>query len=673
MIITLENISKHYAGEQVLNNAALTIEDSDRIGLIGINGCGKSTLLRIIAGLEIPDSQPEPNPPHISAGKNKSIGFLAQNSGLNGESTIIDEMKGVFRELLGIAARLEEIRNNHLTQECADEYSKKTAYFESNDGYLTDIKINKVLRGMGFPPLLHERVISTLSGGEKTRLALAKLLLENPSLLILDEPTNHLDFETVLWLEDYLKDYKGALLIVSHDRYFLDKLVTSVCEIERGSLRRFKGNYTAFTAQKAEYVERQMKEYETQAAEIAKLKDYIARNIVRASTSNMAKSRVKQLERLEANLVQKPVINEKSAKIKFEYDREPPKDVLTVKNVELIAGSGVLGTGVLGTGVLGTGALGAPLAPADGNPPVKVLVNSLTFSVHRGERLAVVGANGSGKSTLLKALQRKHPYSRGSIEWGENVKISYFDQINTDVFDENDSVINSVHKLYPRMTELQVRTLLGGVRLIGDDVYKKVEDLSGGERAKLRLAIMTLERGNVLILDEPTNHLDIATRDVLETALCSYSGADQPGTVIFVSHDRYLLNKLATRIIEITPDGVNNYNGGFAEYIELKQSRRETQDETGAPKASLLQASRPPSGNYRSKEQRVQETQKRVRINQLESEIERLEAAVSDLQNEMESPEVFINHELLQEKCALYEESKERLALITDEWLELNG
>ncbi|MCL1903455.1 MAG: ABC-F family ATP-binding cassette domain-containing protein [Oscillospiraceae bacterium] len=640
MIISLENISKNYNGECVLKNVALTIEDGDRIGLTGINGCGKSTLLRIIAGTEIPDSAPEPNPPRISSNKNKNIGFLAQDSGLNGKITIIEEMKSVFSELHRIAERLDELRSNALMlqePQFAEEYSTKTAYFESNDGYLTDIKINKVLNGMGFPPPLYSRVISTLSGGERTRLALAKLLLENPDLLILDEPTNHLDFDTVLWLEDYLKDYKGALLIVSHDRYFLDKLSTSICEIERGRLMRFKGNYTAFTSQKNEYIEYQMKEYKSQIAEISKLKDYVARNIVRASTSNMAKSRAKQLEKLEADLTEKPIINQKSAKIKFEYDREPPKDVLSVKGIDLTVGEG------------------------------RVLLDSLTFDVRRGERLAVVGANGSGKSTLLKALQKLHPHSRGNIEWGENIKISYFEQTNTAIFDADDTVLNAVHKLYPQMRELAVRSLLGSVRLTGDDVYKKVEALSGGERAKLRFAVMSLERGNVLILDEPTNHLDITTRDVLETALFDYSG-----TIIFVSHDRYLLNKLATRIIELTPNCVYSYNGGFGEFIEEKQRRNDIARQAESVSITPETKKNNLKTSYRSKEQRAVEAQKRVRIKKLETEIEKLETIITNLQTEMEDPQVFSDHNLLQEKCTFFEESKHKLSELTDEWLLLS-
>jgi ATP-binding cassette subfamily F protein 3 len=599
MIVSLENIYKTYAGEIVLNNVALTIENNDRIGLIGINGCGKSTLLRIIAGLEQPDSRPEPNTERIIRGRDSRIGFLAQDSGLNYSSTIINEMKSVKRA----TSELHEI---------------------------ADWEINKVLRGMGFLPEVYDRVISTLSGGERTRLALAKLLLESPALLILDEPTNHLDFDTVLWLEDYLKDYKGGLLIVSHDRYFLDKLVTSVCEIERGTLRRFKGNYTAFSPQKLQLISTQMNEYQSQQEEIIKLKDYIARNSVRASTSKMAQSRVKQLEKIEANLIPRPVTGEKSAKIRFEYNREPVKELLLVENIDLTVGD-------------------------------RTLVDSLSFELRKGERIAIAGTNGSGKSTLLRILQRKHPHSCGFIEWGDNAKIAYFEQTNTAIFNESGTVIDAVHRLYPRMTELAVRSLLGGVRLTGDDVYKRVSDLSGGERAKLRFAIMTLERGNVLILDEPTNHLDISTRDVLEAALSEFTG-----TIIFVSHDRYLLSKLATRIAVIDNGKLIMYNR-FDEYAESRRAFGQVTESVEKPSES-----KPQNTSYRTKEQRAADSQKRVRINSLESEIARLEQLTHDLQKDMESPEVFTNHELLQEKCDLFERAKSELAQLTDEWLEIS-
>ena len=650
MILSLENVSKIYNGNTVLDNVALTIEDNDRIGLVGVNGCGKSTLLRIITGEEEPETQPEPNVAHVAVTKSASIGFLAQNTGLDRSSTIIEEMTSVFSWLLNIGDELRELEKTMASPEAhsdekkfaeiSEEYARKTAIFESNDGYLINVKINKVLNGMGFGTETYDRVISTLSGGEKTRLALSKLLLENPNLLILDEPTNHLDFNTIMWLEDYLKDYKGALLIVSHDRYFLDKLTTSTCEIERGRLKRYKGNYSAFTKLKEADVIRQMKEYEAQQEEIAKLQDFIDRNLVRATTSNMAKSRIKKLEAME--LIEKPVTNTKSAKIKFEYDIAPPIDVLTVKNIDVSVGSGY---------------------------DRKTLVDNLSFEVKRGEKLGIIGSNGIGKSTLLKIIQHILPCSHGSVEWTKNIKISYFDQENSQL-DFNKTVMEEVHSRYRTMSDLEIRSILGSVRMVGENVFKPISVISGGERAKLCFAIMMLERGNVLILDEPTNHLDIDTKEVLEKALCDYDG-----TIIFVSHDRYLLNRLATRILEITPDSVESFNGGFDEYMEVKRSKQlaeEKQLEAQKAERARQEAAEKSVKAYRSKEQRSADAKKRNRIRELEKEIEKLEAEMQALQEEMASPEVCQDYQLMQEKCAEFEQKKLLSAEYSDEWLALS-
>lgn len=650
MILSLENVSKIYNGNTVLDNVALSIEDNDRIGLVGVNGCGKSTLLRIITGEEESETQPEPNVAHVAVTKSASIGFLAQNTGLDRSSTIIEEMTSVFSWLLKIGDELRELEKTMASPEAhsdekkfaeiSDEYARKTAIFESNDGYLINVKINKVLNGMGFGTETYDRVISTLSGGEKTRLALSKLLLENPNLLILDEPTNHLDFNTIMWLEDYLKDYKGALLIVSHDRYFLDKLTTSTCEIERGRLKRYKGNYSAFTKLKEADVIRQMKEYEAQQEEIAKLQDFIDRNLVRATTSNMAKSRIKKLEAME--LIEKPVTNTKSAKIKFEYDIAPPIDVLTVKNIDVSVGSGY---------------------------DRKTLVDNLSFEVKRGEKLGIIGSNGIGKSTLLKIIQHILPCSHGSVEWTKNIKISYFDQENSQL-DFNKTVMEEVHSRYRTMSDLEIRSILGSVRMVGENVFKPISVISGGERAKLCFAIMMLERGNVLILDEPTNHLDIDTKEVLEKALCDYDG-----TIIFVSHDRYLLNRLATRILEITPDSVESFNGGFDEYMEVKRSKQlaeEKQLEAQKAEKAKQEAAEKSVKAYRSKEQRSADAKKRNRIRELEKEIEKLEAEMQALQEEMASPEVCQDYQLMQEKCAEFEQKKLLSAEYSDEWLALS-
>lgn len=651
MILSIENISKMFGGNTVLNNVAMTIEDSDRIGLVGINGCGKSTLLKIIVGDEEPETQPEPNTARISKCSGLSVGFLRQNAGLDRSNSIIEEMRSVFARLYEVQDKMRALEgemsaeNAHKDEkhfeELSGEYAKLSAYFESNEGYLIDVNINKVLNGMGFPRETYDQIISTLSGGEKTRLALAKLLLENPKLLILDEPTNHLDFQTVMWLEDYLSEYKGALLIVSHDRYFLDKLCTSICEIERGRLTRYKGNYSAFTVQKEANVIRQMKEYEAQQAEIAELQDFVDRNLVRATTSNMAKSRIKMIERIEENLIEKPITYEKQAKIRFEYDIVPPIDLLTVKNIDVTVGTG---------------------------SDRKTLADNLSFEVKRGDKLAIIGANGIGKSSLLKVIRKEIPHAHGTVEWTKNVKISYFDQENSQLHPQK-TVIDEIHDRWRTMTELQIRSLLGCVRMTGENVFKQVGVISGGERAKLCFAIMMLERGNVLILDEPTNHLDLATKEVLEEALDAFDG-----TIIFVSHDRYLLNKIATGILEITENGAEYFKGDFDNYISIKQERQAIQQkaEDAAKEEKQRQAAAEKGVKaYRTKEQRARDAEKRRRIKELESEIERMEGEMSALQEEMASPEVCADYQLMNEKCAEFERLKNLSAEYSDEWIML--
>lgn len=649
MILSLENISKIYNGNTVLDNVSLTIEDSDRIGLIGPNGCGKSTLLRIITGLEEYESQPEPYIPRLAVTKSATVGFLQQNTGLDCSNTVIDEMTSVFSPLLALQddlRRLEEEMskpeihdNKKKYDEVTAEYNRKTAEFEAKDGYMINVRVRTVLNGMGFPPERDNIIISNLSGGEKTRLALAKLLLESPSLLILDEPTNHLDFNTVLWLEDYLKDYKGALLIVSHDRYFLDKLASSVCEIERGRLKRYKGNYTAFTVQKEADTVRQWKEYEAQQEEIAKLKDFIDRNIVRATTSSMAKSRVKKLEAME--LVEKPVSPPKKAKIRFEYDTVPPQDILSVKNIDISVGSGT---------------------------EKKTLADNISFDIRRGDKMGIIGSNGIGKSTLLKIIRGDLPVSHGKIEWTKNIKISYFDQENSQL-DFSLSAFEEIHRRRPSMTDGQVRSLLALVRITGENVYKQTGVISGGERAKLCFAVMMLERGNVLILDEPTNHLDISAKEVLEDAIAEFDG-----TVIFVSHDRYLLKRLATRITELTENGAEYYNCGFEEYLSQKQARDEQQRKAAEDEARIRQkqeSEKKAASSFRSKEQRAKDAKRRLRIKELEAEIDRLETEMTKLQSDMSSPEVVTDYQLMQEKCSEFEELKKLSAEYSDEWLEL--
>lgn len=643
MLLNVEHLYKYFNGQALLKDINFTVEDREAVGLIGINGCGKSTLLNIITGSEGYDKTPEGLGSVNIAGK-ASIGFLRQNSGLNSELTIGEEMKNAFATLLETLDKMKVLEKKMADggdiDSISHEYAELSSYFEARDGYRIDVKIKQVLNGMGFGSTPTDRVISTLSGGEKTRLTLAKLLLEEPNLLILDEPTNHLDFETLMWLEDYLKGYKGAIIIVSHDRYFLNKVCTRICEIEQGRLTSYRGDYSSYLVQKKMNSERQLKEYEAQQKEIAKLKDYVAKNLVRASTSKMAKSRQHMLDRIER--IDKPLMYSKPPKIKLEYDIEPTKDIVRVVDCPLVVGDG-----------------------AD----KKELIKSLTMNVRRGEHVAIIGANGIGKTSILKLIQGIIPHEGGNISWGGNVKISYFEQEHA-ILDPHKTVLEEIMDRYPRLSEQQARSVLGAVLLTGENVFKPISVLSGGERAKLCFAIMALNRGNVLVLDEPTNHLDLSTKEVLEDALAEFGG-----TIILVSHDRYLLNKVASRIIEIKHDEANSYEGNFDAYSEAVNAARQLkmQSEAEIKRAEEEKAYKENKARqYRSKEQRAADAQKRNRIRELEKEIEDTEVLIFELENAISDPEIASDYSKMSEKCKELEEAKTALDQKMDEWAELS-
>lgn len=643
MLLNVEHLYKYFNGQALLKDINFTVEDREAVGLIGINGCGKSTLLNIITGREGYDKTPEGLGSVNIAGK-ASIGFLRQNSGLNSELTVGEEMKNAFAPLLETLDKMKVLEKKMADggdiDDISHEYAELSSYFEARDGYRIDVKIKQVLNGMGFGSTPTDRVISTLSGGEKTRLALAKLLLEEPNLLILDEPTNHLDFETLMWLEDYLKGYKGAIIIVSHDRYFLNKVCTRICEIEQGRLTSYRGDYSSYLVQKKMNSERQLKEYEAQQKEIAKLEDYVAKNLVRASTSKMAKSRQHMLDRIER--IDKPLMYSKPPKIKLEYDIEPTKDIVRVVDCPLVVGEG-----------------------AD----KKKLIKSLTMNVRRGEHVAIIGANGIGKTSILKLIQGIIPHEGGNISWGGNVKISYFEQEHA-ILDPRKTVLEEIMDRYPRLSEQQARSVLGAVLLTGENVFKPISVLSGGERAKLCFAIMALNRGNVLVLDEPTNHLDLSTKEVLEDALAEFSG-----TIILVSHDRYLLNKVASRIIEVKHNEVNSYEGNFDAYSEAVNAARQlkAQSEAEIKRAEEEKAYKENKAKqYRSKEQRAADAQKRNRIRELEKEIEDTEVLIFELENAISDPEIASDYSKMSEKCKELEEAKTALDQKMDEWAELS-
>lgn len=633
MLLSIDHVNKSFADKPILRDISLTIEEKMCYGLIGVNGAGKSTLLNILIGELEQDSG------EINRSSNLTIGYLKQNSGLDRSSTIIEEMRKVFydvlqseKELRQLEHQMSEILDQNSVEyhRISQEYVKRQAYFDSRDGYQIDVKIKTILNGMGFMDKDLETQIHTLSGGEKTRLAIARLLLEEPNLLILDEPTNHLDFKTLSWLESYLLSYNGSVLVVSHDRYFLDKIAKQILELERGVLYTYKGNYTAYRKQKEERVLRQTKEYEAQQAEIAKLQTYVDKNLVRASTASSAKSRVKALENME--LIEKPEGDLKPIHLRFELTKEPYKDVLTVNDLSLEVGS-----------------------------DKKTLCQHINFSLKRGEKIAVIGENGIGKSTFLKTIQGLIPHSHGEYTWGKNVSIGYYEQENLNLNPER-LAIDELWDRFPHIPEAQIRRVLGSVRLTKDDVFKPVKVISGGERAKLAFCILMLEKANVMLMDEPTNHLDLPSKEVLEQALEDYNG-----TLLFVSHDRYLLNKLPQKIIEMTKDGITVYDGNYDDYMQAQQKAPAAADEETKAAAAVKNN----SGSYRSKEQRRADALRRARIRELEEQIAWLEKETHLLQDEMTYEEVYTDYRLATEKTVKIEENTKKLDACYEEWERL--
>ncbi len=630
MQVSLHDVTKSFGSEVIFSGVTAKIEDHDRIGLVGPNGTGKTTLLRVICG----ELEPDDGPGEIARGSDLSIGYQKQNCGLTFEGTIWQEMQSVFADVYALERRMKELQGQMAAGDSrpalAEEYRRTEDAFLARDGYQIEVKIKTVLTGMGFAEHGFDKCVDKLSGGEQTRLAIAKLLLEAPSLLILDEPTNHLDFATLNWLEDYLSGYKGALLVVSHDRYFLDKLCNKIWELEDAALWEYKGNYTAYTKQREEQDARQKKLYEQQQAERAKLEDYVARNLVRASTTKMAQSRQKMLERLEP--VGKPRRRLKPPKIRLEFETEPVKDVLTVENLTIAVGSG---------------------------EKERVLLSGAEFNIQRGDKVAIIGPNGSGKTTLLRALLSAQPPVTGRISWGRGVKRSYYDQ-GSDHLDQSLTVMDTMWKAYPRMYETPLRTALGAMGLTGEDAYRLVGQLSGGERARLKLAMICLAGSNVLVLDEPTNHLDLPSKEVLQQALSEYEG-----TLIIVSHDRYLLDRVPNRIFAIENGKLTQYKGGYGDYLK---ARAEQGSEKAAPANTKTDSEQKKQYN-RSKEQRREDARRRKEYAEAEALIHTLEEELEAAKAEMSLDSVQNDYQRLQELCTLIEEKQQLLDATLDRWL----
>ena len=628
MLVSITDVTVAYGETEILNHITANINAGDKIGLIGANGAGKTTLLKTIVRRILPE---EGNVTHKA---DLSIGYLEQNSGLVADHTIIEEMRTVFAKALAAGKKMRELEKQMSLH--PEDKALQTAYaqaqtnFEASDGYQVEVKIKKILNGMGFADKACDTNISTLSGGEKTRLAIAKLLLMDPELLILDEPTNHLDFKTLMWLEDYLNGYKGAVLIVSHDRYFLDKLAQKIWEVDDTELTEYTGNYTQYKQLKADYISFQMKEYEKQSRQIAHMEDYVARNLTRASTAKSAQSRVKKLSSMER--IRKPKTSVKAPSFSFTFTQRPVNDILTVTGLTLAVGE-----------------------------EKTILARDIGMEMKRGEKAAIIGDNGTGKSTLMKKLVAvANGEADTAVAFGKNTLVGYYDQENKNMT-PGKTVLQEIWDAYPSLLEYGSRSMLGRVLLTGEDVFKKVGELSGGERAKVGLALLMCGEYNVLLLDEPTNHLDLPARESLEAALKEYTG-----TLLFVSHDRYFINALAGKIYEIAGGGINEFDGTFDEYRELKEQEeqqeaasREAAEKKTKTVSEIAEVKNP-------KQRRAQEAKRRERISSLEKNIAEIEARETQLN--MEIAENAADFELIGRNCAELE-LKARHEELMEEWL----
>jgi ATP-binding cassette, subfamily F, member 3 len=636
ILLQVNQLTKYYGADLILSNIKLEVQNRDRIALVGRNGAGKSTLLKIIAGQLSYDSG------EIIKPKDVSIGYLAQNTGLESDLSIWDEMMTVFEPLKKMEKELRKLEekmadpavfeNASAYERILKEYDLLQVQFKEQGGYQYEADIRSVLHGLNFHEYDYSTKISSLSGGQKTRLALGKLLLTKPDVLILDEPTNHLDIETLSWLEQYLQNYDGAVLIVSHDRYFLDKVVTQVYEIARHQVQKYHGNYSSYLRQKAENFEREMKQYEKQQEEIAKLQEFIARNLARASTTKRAQSRRKQLEKME--IMDRPLGDEKSASFSFDIERQSGNDVLKVHEL------------------------------AVGYNGDKVSKN-ISFRISRGESIALVGPNGIGKSTLLKTIVKKLPALSGEIQYGSNVTIGYYDQEQADLT-SNKRVLNELWDDYPLKTEKEIRTVLGNFLFSGDDVLKPVSTLSGGEKARLALAKLMMQKANFLVLDEPTNHLDLDSKEILENALIDY-----PGTILFVSHDRYFINRIATKVLELSQNGATEYLGDYDYFIEKKQEIEEIRALEQQETVSTELTKQEKNTYHQDKEAKKLERQRKRRIEEIEALIESLEEQIAQNDQLLCEPEIYQDHKKVMEINLQNEKAKSELEALLEEWAEL--
>ena len=630
IILQANKIERSFAGEVLFDNISLQVDERDRIALVGKNGAGKSTLLKILVGEE------EPTSGEINKKRDLSLSYLAQDSRFESSNTIYDEMLHVFDDLRKTEKTLRQMELEMGEKTGADleklmqDYDRLSEEFRQAGGFTYEADIRAILNGFKFDESMWQMKIEELSGGQNTRLALAKMLLEKPNLLVLDEPTNHLDIETIAWLENYLVNYSGALLIVSHDRYFLDKVATITLDLTKHSLDRYVGNYSSFVEQKEQKLLTEAKNYEKQQKEIAALEDFVNRNLVRASTTKRAQSRRKQLEKMER--LDKPEAGTKSAHMTFHSDKASGNVVLTVEE--------------------------AAVGYDD-----QILSEPINLDIRKMNAVAIVGPNGIGKSTLIKSIVGQIPFIKGEARFGANVEVGYYDQTQSKLTPHN-SVLNELWNDFKLTPEVEIRNRLGAFLFSGDDVKKTVGMLSGGERARLLLAKLSMENNNFLILDEPTNHLDIDSKEVLENALIDFDG-----TLLFVSHDRYFINRVATQVLELSDEGSTLYLGDYDYYLE-KKAELEALAAAQAEAVPVSSSEEVASNDYHLQKQNQKELRKITRrIEQLEAEMEELDKKIQDITETMHSTNDAADLVQLQSELDQLTDQQEA---VMEEWAELS-
>ncbi|BBM18783.1 MULTISPECIES: ABC-F family ATP-binding cassette domain-containing protein [Enterococcus] len=631
ILLQANQIARYFGADTLFENIHLEVASKARIGLVGRNGAGKSTLLKIIANTEAPDAG------QVIKNKQATLGYLAQDTGLDSNETIWNEMLKAFEKVRQMEKRMREVEvaigetpeSNSRYASLLKEYDQLQHDFNDQNGYGYENEIRSVLHGFKFDESFYDKEISTLSGGQKTRLALARMLLIKPDILILDEPTNHLDIETLAWLEDYLQGYPGALLIVSHDRYFLDRVVNEIYEISRHKIRHYTGNYSRYLDLKAAQLSSDWKAYEKQQVEIEKLEDFVARNLVRASTTKRAQSRRKTLEKMDR--LDRPDGNEKSAKFMFDIDKVSGNVVLQVEDA----------------------AIGYE----------ETLSEPIDMDIRREDAIALVGPNGIGKSTLLKSLIGQLPFIKGNPHFGTNVTIGYYDQGQADLHG-NKTILAELWDEHPTTPEKDIRNVLGGFLFSGEDVEKTIPLLSGGEKARVALAKLSMNKENFLILDEPTNHLDIDNKEVLENALIDYQG-----TLLFVSHDRYFINRIANKVIELSPEGSKLYLGDYDYYLEKKKEEEEIA-ELQAKENVPVEA--PKKKFYQDKEQQKLIRSLRRKIEAIEENLSILDQKISELETQMSQPDILNDHVQLLELTNQLETKKAEQEEQLFSWEELS-